>query len=188
MENMTEILDLLKRGEKKGLQLLFHKFYKPLVMYAMKYVHRQDEAEDMVQEVFIKFWEKNSFISVASQLKAYLYQAVRNHCLNYLEKNANHRLENSFERIEITEEEMSEEAIWNLRMEEIYQEINNLPPRSREIFIAIVFHNKKYKEIAGELNISVNTVKTILSRAMLTLKNNLNKKSYLFLLFIAKFK
>ena len=179
MENMTEILDLLKRGEKKGLQLLFHKFYKPLVMYAMKYVHRQDEAEDMVQEVFIKFWEKNSFISVASQLKAYLYQAVRNHCLNYLEKN---------ERIEITEEEMSEEAIWNLRMEEIYQEINNLPPRSREIFIAIVFHNKKYKEIAGELNISVNTVKTILSRAMLTLKNNLNKKSYLFLLFIAKFK
>lgn len=58
MENMTEILDLLKRGEKKGLQLLFHKFYKPLVMYAMKYVHRQDEAEDMVQEVFIKFWEK----------------------------------------------------------------------------------------------------------------------------------
>ncbi|MBS1445527.1 MAG: RNA polymerase sigma-70 factor, partial [Odoribacter sp.] len=48
------------------------------------------------------------------------------------------------------------------------------------------FKNKKYKEVAEELHISVNTVKTTIARAMITLKNNLNKKTYLFLLFITK--
>lgn len=187
MDEMTEILNLLKQGEKRGLQRLFYKYYKPLVVYALKYVRRQDEAEDMVQEVFIKFWEKNSFRGVATQLKSYLYQAVRNHCLNYLEKNANYRLEHSPLPIEKEEDETLDEVKWNRRVEEIHREINHLSPRAREIFIAIIFQNKKYKQVAEELHISVNTVKTTFSRTMLTLKNNLSKKSYLFLLFIAKF-
>lgn len=187
MDEMTEILNLLKQGEKKGLQRLFYKYYKPLVLYALKYVHRQDEAEDMVQEVFIKFWEKKSFTGVSVQLKSYLYQAVRNHCLNYLEKNRSHRLEHPALPIEKEEEETLDELKWNQRMEEIHREINRLSPRSREIFIAIVFQNKKYKQVAEELHISVNTVKTTFSRTMITLKNNLSKKTYLFLLFISKF-
>ena len=86
MNEAAYILNLLKQGEKKGLQLLFKTYYRPLVLYALKFVRRQDIAEDIVQEVFIKFWEKKSFIAVDQHLCSYLYQAVHNHCLNSLEK------------------------------------------------------------------------------------------------------
>lgn len=186
MNEAAYILNLLKQGEKKGLQLLFKKYYRPLVLYALKFVRRQDIAEDIVQEVFIKFWEKKSFIAVDQHLRSYLYQAVHNHCLNSLEKNENRRITSIPDYGEWAEEEHLDDSEWNQKLEEIYREIRKLPPRTQEIFLAVLFKNKKYKEVAEELHISVNTVKTTIARAMITLKNNLKKKTYLFLLFIAK--
>lgn len=85
MEEADIILDLLKKGEKKGLEQLFLKFYEPLVVYAYRFLNDQAEAEDVVQEVFIKFWNRNRFTDIRFYLRSYLYHSVRNHCLNRLE-------------------------------------------------------------------------------------------------------
>lgn len=81
---------------------------------------------------------------------------------------------------------MLDEAEWNARMDEIYREIDCLPVRTREIFVAVVLNGKHYQEVANELNISLNTVKKTLSRALATLRSNLSEKAHAcFILFLS---
>lgn len=185
MEQADRILELLRQGDKRGLELLFRSFYRPLVMYALKFVAHQEEAEDIVQEVFIRFWEKNSFQMVEHYLRSYLYQSVRNRCMDELGKMAEVKLESMDSLWDFADSEMPDETDWNTRIDDIYREIGKLPDRTREIFVAVVMGGKRYKEVAGDLNISVNTVKTTLSRALVTLRSNLNDRAYsLILLFL----
>lgn len=182
MEEADKILALLKQGDKRGLELLFRHFYRPLVMHALKYLPRQEEAEDVVQEVFIKFWERKRFDMIHHYLRSYLYQAVRNRCLNILESRAGITMEPEASLLEFSDTETPDDSEWNDRIEEIYREIDRLPDRTRKIFTAIVLDDKRYKEVAEELGVSVNTVKTTLSRALSTLRSNLSGGAYLVML------
>lgn len=184
MEEADKILVLLKQGDKRGLELLFRRFYRPLVMYALKFVPQQEEAEDIVQEVFIKFWEQQRFDMIDNYLRSYLYQSVRNRCLNMLESRAGITMQPMDLLLEFSDTEMPDEAEWNERIEEVYREVDKLPDRTREIFMAVVLNGKRYKEVAEDLGISVNTVKTSLSRALSTLRSNLNERTYLVLLLL----
>ena len=184
MEEADKILVLLKQGDKRGLELLFRRFYRPLVMYALKFVPQQEEAEDIVQEVFIKFWEQQRFDMLDNYLRSYLYQSVRNRCLNMLESRAGITMQPMDLLLEFSDTEMPDEAEWNERIEEVYREVDKLPDRTREIFMAVVLNGKRYKEVAEDLGISVNTVKTSLSRALSTLRSNLNERTYLVLLLL----
>ena len=184
MEEADKILVLLKQGDKRGLELLFRRFYRPLVMYALKFVPQQEEAEDIVQEVFIKFWEQQRFDMIDNYLRSYLYQSVRNRCLNMLESRAGITMQPMDLLLEFSDTEMPDEAEWNDRIEEVYPEVDKLPDRTREIFMAVVLNGKRYKEVAEDLGISVNTVKTSLSRALSTLRSNLNERTYLVLLLL----
>ena len=186
MKQTDEILAYLKQGDKRGFEILFQQFYRPLVMYAARLIGIRTEAEDIVEEVFIKFWEKSSFEMVDHNLRSYLYQSVHNHCLNLLEKNAPVKLESTDFLSDIPDSEMLDEAEWNARMDEIYREIDCLPVRTREIFVAVVLNGKHYQEVANELNISLNTVKKTLSRALATLRSNLSEKAHAcFILFLS---
>ena len=84
-EEADHLLSLLKKGDKSGLEQLFRMFYKPLVIYAHRLLGNQADAEDAVQEIFIKFWQRDQFADIRSYLRSYLYNSVRNHCVNILE-------------------------------------------------------------------------------------------------------
>ena len=171
------ILNLLKSGDKSGLEMLFKEFYRPLVIYAMQFLSRKEDAEDLVQEVFIKLWETNRFLNIDFKLRAYIYQSVRNSCLNWLESKSKIQIDTIDSIPELTDDAMLDESDWKVYMDEIYQKIENLPPRTREIFTAIILENKKYKDVADDMGISVNTVKTSLSRALSNLRTNLSNKA-----------
>ena len=185
MEQTEHVLALLKQGDKRGLELLFRQFYKPLVMYATRYVPLQEDAEDIVQDVFVKLWETQRFELIERNLRSYLYQSVNNRCLDVLEKNKMVRVEVSDSLLGFTEADMPDDEEWNTRMDEIYAAVERLPERTREIFTAIVFQGKRYKDVADELGISVNTVKTTMSRALSTLRNELmDRACVLLMLFV----
>jgi len=184
MSETDKILVLLKQGDKAGLELLFRKFYNPLVMYATKYVSDVHEAEDLVQDVFINFWEGNKFNSIHSYIRSFLYQSVKNRCLNH---------NRSQERVKMDYIENDQYKIFDSFPDEndfqeklmlINQEIDALPERTKEIFIAVHLHGMSYKEIASDLDVSVNTVKTTLSRALRTLKQRLKPEVFAILLTI----
>lgn len=184
MEESDIILNILKKGEKKGLELLFRKFYEPLVLYAYKFLREQSEAEDVVQEVFIKFWKRNKFADIEAYLRSYLYQSVRNSCLNRLEVRKGILAKNLKWRDEVATEEFPDETQWIAQLDLIYQEIEKLPLKTRLVFKAIVLENKTYKEVAEEQKISVNTVKTLFSRSLSTLRTHLNALSFIFFFFL----
>ena len=173
MELMDEILRLLRQGDKRGLELLFRQFYKPLVMYALKQLGCREEAEDVVQDVFVRLCECQRFEAIERNVRSYLYQSVYNRCMDVLEQNKGTRVELSDNALGFTDEEMPDDEDWNTRMDEIYAAVERLPERTREIFTAIVFQGKRYKDVADELGISVNTVKTLKKGAYAKLRSRL---------------
>ena len=129
MDELDKILQLLKKGDRRGLELLFNHFYKPLVFYAMNFLAQQEEAEDAVQEVFIKFWEGKRFHAIKNSLRPYLYQSVRNYCLNLLEGKKVVLTESIGSGMDMAENEYLDESEWNTRIDQLYKAIDRLPDR-----------------------------------------------------------
>ena len=79
-----ERLLLLKKGDKKVFEQIFHEYYTILVRLSLKIIHQEELAEEIVQDVFLTFWEKRTDIFIQTSLKGYLAQMVKNQSLNYL--------------------------------------------------------------------------------------------------------
>ncbi|WP_439184171.1 RNA polymerase sigma factor [Carboxylicivirga taeanensis] len=184
MNQEDKILHLLKNGNKLGLELLFRQFYKPLVVYASKFVRTEQEAEDLVQEVFISFWEGDKFSSVQKYMRAYLYHSVKNKCLNYQKANGKIALCGIEDYANTLFESFPDDETFAEKVAAIKIEIEALPQRTRDIFMGVYFHKLSYGEVAEEFNISKNTVKTTLSRAMKTLRGRLSSEAFTLLLLL----
>lgn len=161
-----KIIATFKRNDEQGLQLLFDRFYRPLCVYALKFIDDMQVAEDLVQDVFVRFWEEKKYRSVQGSLKNYLFVSIRNRSINYLtsKKVVNtdyiETLKKEFTFHQFEEDELEE------KKKKLNQEIAKLPPQSQKVLKMIVFERKKYKEVAEELDVSINTVKTHFSRAL----------------------
>ncbi len=175
MKNQEQdIIRRFKRGDESGLRLLFNLYYEPLCVYAHKYFNSIDQAEDIVQDVFISLWEKNRLINFTGSIKPYLFSIVRNNSINKIKQENRYR----FEEIENKAFEIIEDKFESQEMEErkskLYQEIDQLPEQCKKVFEAIIFEKMKYADVAEEMDISVNTIKTHYSRALKQLRGNLN--------------
>lgn len=181
MEKADEILDLLKKGDKRGLEMLFQHFYRPLVVFALKYLPQQDEAEDVVQEVFIKFWEQKVFLSINKYLRSYLYNAVKNKCMSLNEERKDITMEPVETLVDFPDTEMPDEEAWEKKIQLVRKEVMAIPEQARKVFLMVAVEEKRYKEVAAELGLSVNTVKTMLRRTLATLRGRLDDSTYLHL-------
>ena len=152
MDELDRILQLLKKGDRRGLELLFHHFYKPLVFYAMNFLVQQEEAEDAVQEVFIKFWEGKRFHAIKNSLRPYLYQSVRNYCLNLLEGKKVVLTEPINSSMDMAENEYLDESEWNTRIDQLYKAVDRLRAlfKENDLSINIQRKNSAYQLIFGE--------------------------------------
>ncbi|OOV17623.1 RNA polymerase sigma factor [Flavobacterium sp. LM4] len=163
------VLKELQNQNKSVYKSVFDHFYKRLVIYANNFLFDQQASEDVVQEVFIFLWENAHNIEIKTSLKAYLYAMVRNRCLNYLKSvkitddlnliDLNSMLILDDDLDLISEEEKT--ILYN----QILKLIETFPESMQQVFKLKFIENYKYDEIANEMGISVNTVKTQLKRA-----------------------
>lgn len=168
-------------------KLLFGEYYGPLCKYAFTLVTDHDAAEDIVQEVFVRIWEKHSAIIQSPQVRAYLYRAVRNTCFNHLGAQKKKPV-SSLSDTDLAEEdsigwsveeEPDEEDIPNYR-ELLRKGIDQLPEKCKEIFLLSRSGHLSNQEIADNLGISVKTVNNQTWKAMKLLKAFVRKtKSWL---------
>ena len=86
MEFDKTLIEKFRSGDVKSFEQIFHGLYKALVQYANTLLKDMDEAEDKVQQVFVTLWEKRGSLEVHTSLRAYLYRAVHNACLNRLKQ------------------------------------------------------------------------------------------------------
>lgn len=164
---------------------LFNKYYLYLCRIALYYVGRNDFAQDVVQNVFISFWEKSDKgLVVQKDILPYLKGAVVNQSLKFIRDNRiitceleNEIIQNMDVFTESSLEEQSREELIG-RIKEI---VDTLPSQCKSVFEKIVFEEKRYKEIAEELHISLNSVKTQYARA---LKKIRSKDKLLFIMII----
>lgn len=168
-----EILEKINQGDEVGLKGLFDLYYKPLCVFALQFIDSYEEAEDMIQELFVKFWERRENEVFQGSMRSYLFSSVRHNCIKLLKSRRKFRfdsIENYEDLLEekYTPEEMAEER------EKLYAEIERLPEQCRKVFEAVILKDMKYREAAELLDLSVNTVKTHLARAIKQLRNSLN--------------
>lgn len=176
------ICDLLFSANKQGMRLLFEKYFEPLVVWADTFLNDMDQSEDLVQDFFLKIWQKKIYQNWnPDKLSSYLYISVRNLAYNKLRKIDPLKQAIKIDSIdEIYEEYQSnKEEIVSL----ILQEIERLPDRGKEVVKCIYLKGMKYEEAAQELNVSISTIKTQLVRSLKTLRTRSEKLGDYFILY-----
>jgi RNA polymerase sigma-70 factor (ECF subfamily) len=167
--NTDETLTEIKKRNAFVFKRLFQDLYPELVSYARQYLFDFSSSEDVVQEVFAQLWEKSDSINVQTSIRAYMYSMVRNRCLNILKSikiTDNSKILETQATFDIEynpDWHLDDEA--QVLYEKVMVALEKLPQKMRAIVRLRFIENYHYNEIAEELDISVNTVKTQLKRA-----------------------
>lgn len=168
--------------DRQSFELLFRQYFPVLMNFSLKYLSNEDDAREVVHNVFINLWEKRDSVDSSSSLKSYLFSAVHNRSLNMI------RDRKKFSDDTVPEEFSEENAQSLLEKteleEKIREVIDSLPEKCREIFEMNRFEGLKYNEIAKKLKISVKTVENQMSKALKILREKLAKYLALILWFI----
>jgi RNA polymerase sigma-70 factor (family 1) len=157
------------------IRLAFKENHKALCSHAVRFVYSREIAEDLVSEIFCRFWKTRAFEAVTSSFRYYLFRSVRNEAYNYL------RLEfkkmEQIDAAEMQESSRSQQPDTITQYEETLKQVEiiveTLPAQCRKIFLMSRFEGKKYQEIADELGISIKTVEVHISKALNTMRNGL---------------
>lgn len=163
------IIKQINNNDRNAFKGLFQLYYDDLVTYANNYLYDLPASEDIVQDVFIYIWEHSNTIHIEKSLNSYLHIMVRNRCLNYLKAL---KITDNCNFLELTASLISEnnldsfieddkEIIYN----QILKIVESMPDKMQQVFKLKFLNGYKYAEIAKELDVSINTVKTQLKRA-----------------------
>jgi RNA polymerase sigma-70 factor (family 1) len=173
----VELIEKLKSGDEKSFEYIFKAYYPSLAVFAKKYVYDLDLGKELVQDLFVKLYENRENLQINSSLKSYLFKSVQNKCLTYISQTQlrSKHLEN-VAVIERARELDESDYMEQVELEEnIHNSIGSLPEQCKRIFKMSRMEGRKNKEIADELNISIRTVETQISKALKVLRENLSK-------------
>lgn len=173
----NDLLELLKKGDKKSFEVLFHQYHKRVYTYAFRLLSSSYDAEEIVQNVFMALWNQRASLDFVSSINAYIFGIARHAVYRVIRQRVNHEayaayaLNNNTDYAFITEDEVAYKEL-----EQIYNKlIDQLPERRREILLLSRKYNLSYKEISEKLNITENTVDTQLRLAIGFIKSELKK-------------
>lgn len=180
-----ELSTLLKKGDLIAYNEIYERFQGLLYIYACKIVKNNDDAEDIVQEVFLYLWDKRFSISINSSISVYLYKAVRYKFMNLLDhKKVRADYKESLNQFINQGEYITDHYIRQKEFSQIIEkEVTALPDKMREIFELSRKNHLSRKEIAEKLGLSEKTVKNQITNALKILRGRLSLFSFLLLLF-----
>lgn len=151
---------------------IFKANFKALVRVAYAIVHEQDQAQDIVQQSFVRFWDKRDTVDIEDNIVAYLKRAVINTALNHLEKQKRIYLEEDFSHYlkESEQNNLDDEARLALIRKVTKQAIEQLPEKCQLVFSLSRYEGMTNQEVADHLNISVKAVEKHISKAVRDLR------------------
>lgn len=159
------LLNEIRNRNRKVFEALFYEYYPHLVRYAEGFVFDKQVCEDIVQNLFIHFWENTHRIEIQLSLKSYFYQSVKNRCLNFL-RDIHVQDKHKLLYLEAMLNQDDSSGWVDLEITKKVQEaLEQLPPQMADLFKQKYLFGRKYHEIAEINHISENTVKTQLKRA-----------------------
>jgi len=176
-KGIVESLQLiLVKGNKKAFTDFYTQYFKRLLIESDKYVKDIYVAEEIVQDVFLKIWERSDDLTQIQSIKSYLYRSVINASINYVNRQKNLELHHQKIVDEFTEDQADQLDEENELIVLLYDEIEKLPPKCKEIFKMNRFERLKYREIALKLDLSEKTVENHIGNALKLLREAMLKK------------
>ena len=159
---------------RQGCSLLFRLYYGTLCSHVIRFVYSKQVAEDIVAEVFCRFWEEGIFQKINVSYRAYLFKSVRHSAYNYVKFELSRKSQN--EKFGVYQASSNPDEI--LQYDELYQmleeTINALPQQCKKVFVLSRMENKRYRDIAQELDISVKAIEAHISKALRILRKKIN--------------
>ncbi|MFC3562809.1 RNA polymerase sigma factor [Pedobacter jamesrossensis] len=171
----SELVLLVKNGNGTAFKEIYERYWTILFLHGSRVLGDEEDAKDIVQELFVQLWNKADELNFGHSLSAYLFTATKNRILNHLahrkvKSDYEESLRNFVQEGElITEEHLREKELALI----IEREISLLPPRMREVFELSRKEFLSYKEIAESLNISEHTVRRQVSNALSILRSRM---------------
>ena len=171
------LVEQVAEGSELAFERFFKTYFKSLYAYAFTILQDEIMAEEIVQQVFYKIWEKKEQFRIRTSVKAFLYKAVYNECLNYL-KHQQHKASHQNYIAYVNRNNVSgENATMRVELNELQSRLqtalNELPEQCRTIFQLSRFEDLKYREIALQLGISEKTVENQMGKALKLLRMKL---------------
>ena len=166
----------LKSGDRKIFGELFEEYYEPLCRACLRYIPDQQEAEEIVQDLFVHLWEKRNEMTIGKSIAAYLFRSVTNRALNY--KTHQQIRRTHIDLVKSNASDINKEADF-LAEEELFARyetiLAHMPEKRRKVFQLSRKEGLKYAEIAERMSISVKTVEVHLSKALQELRIKLRE-------------
>ena len=175
-------------GHEQAFNHFFGLYYKPLLHFANAIVRDKEIAEDIVEDSFMKLWEKRERMASESAIKPFLYAIVRNACIDILRKKKH---ENDYKKHvqklpPALAEDMTRKMVTAEAMNHVFLALQKLPPKYKQIFQMIWIEGKEIKDISKELNLPLSTVKSQKARTLELIRKQLPQLGISMLLFIYK--
>ncbi|WP_045031240.1 RNA polymerase sigma factor [Draconibacterium sediminis] len=186
----TELLLRLKQDDKVAFYNLYERYSKRLYSFVFRFIKQESDTEEIVQEVFVKIWEKRRTIDAYSSFESFLFTIAYNSTISLFRKRINEKkyLEHLFAvQKEQKKPELIDEIQFNDLTEQIGCLIEGLTPRQKEIYRLSRESGLTYQEIGEKLNISATTVKKHMANTLSYLKTNMQNNMFAALLFMHLF-
>lgn len=187
--NNENLVEQLKKGDAEAFDTLFGEYGQKLFGFALKYLKSEAEAEELVQEVFVRVWENRKSLKSEYSFKSYLYTIALNQIRKFFNKQANalRYLTEVKNNDSLLDNNTVDSIDYASVLEHIDELIEKLPERKKLIFIKSRKEGKSSKEIAAELQITVGAVDNQISDAMKIIRETLKNENLSILLFLALF-
>lgn len=161
------LTEKIENKNEDFFELLFEKYHRQLFLLALQYLKDEKLAEDAIQDVFLKVWEKRDQLDFSRSVKGFLFTTLKNHVLNMI-RSRKRRIANTIEAgnrkpgaVENTEEEVALNEYWKI----VEEGIEELPSGKQKVFRLRRIQGYTNREVASVLHISVTTVKSQLYKA-----------------------
>lgn len=164
-------------------EVFFNEYFRLALLVSVRITDDVSASEDIVQDVFLWIWNHMESIRPGESLKPLLLTSVKNKSLNYLRDKKDTREITEAISLKSDDKGFTEQ---DERLAQLLEQIDSLPARCREIFMLVVFHEKKYKEAAEHFGVSINTIKTQMGIAYKQLREKFDVKPSLINLFFKK--
>lgn len=185
----NELLQKIILGDKSSFEQVYRYYYPRLIYFARQYLFDVEASKNIVHDVFTELWDKRNTLRSDTNLNAWLFTVTKNKSLktiSHLKSQQNYDNYIRIRLLDVNYKALTDFDTSNLVFEElqtlIQVALDKLPPACRKVFEMSRFEDKKNKEIAEELNLSIKTVEAQISKALRSLKTDL--KDYLPLFYI----
>ena len=182
-----QLLTLLRDDNVAAFNVIYDRYSQPLYLYILSKLDMGEISKDVLQDLFISLWERRNRISIHDSLRSYLYQSARHKIIDIYRKDSTYRkyLQQLIEHFDTQPGNISEVMDYKVKTQEIFEAINRLPERMKEIFMLSRLENQTIEQIALRLGLSQQTVKNQITKALKILRAHYAKADVILLIIAA---